>query len=540
MMPQRKSVMDDEQATKFAERKPKTIETKPHHDGRTNNAAVIRLRAGALHEIVSEAEAALLASGAPFYARSGDIVRPVIERVPAFHGRKTKMPRLKMVNVDNMRDHLSRAAQFEKWDKRASKHIAVDPPPDVARTLLARDGEWSFPALTGVITTPTLRPDGSILSAPGYDPATGLLLLAPPPMPTIPERPSRQDALTAMRLLDALLDEFPFVSDADRAAALSTLMTPVLRGGMQAAPLHAATAPEARTGKSYIFDLASTIATGQIAPALAAGRTEEETEKRIGAALLKGQPIISIDNLNGDLGGDCLCQAVERPLIEVRMLGRSENRDIVNTFCIFGNGNNMRLIGDVTPRTVLCSLDAKMERPELRQFRGNPVHTVLADRGRYVAAILIVARAYQTANCPSLLALASFVDWARLVRSPLVWLDKADPWQTNEKVRADDPSRTILRVIVAAWRDVVGVKRPKTAGELKNIALNSADKDMVFNKAISAVACVHGRSEIDPVRLGRWLSNNKGRIVNGLKICGEENAHSKQMTWFLELTPTEI
>jgi putative DNA primase/helicase len=39
-------------------------------------------------------------------------------------------------------------------------------------------------------------------------------------------------------------------------------------------------------------------------PVMAAGRTEEETEKRLGAALLAGQPIINIDNVNGELGGD--------------------------------------------------------------------------------------------------------------------------------------------------------------------------------------------------------------------------------------------
>ena len=57
---------------------------------------------------------------------------------------------------------------------------------------------------------------------------------------------------------------------------------------------------------------------------MAAGRNEEETEKRLGAALLAGQPIINIDNVNGDLGGDALCQIVERPVVEIRILGKSE------------------------------------------------------------------------------------------------------------------------------------------------------------------------------------------------------------------------
>ena len=60
-----------------------------------------------------------------------------------------------------------------------------------------------------------------------------------------------------------------------------------------------------------------------------------------------------------------------------------------------------------------------MERPELRQFHGDPVATVLADRGPYIAAVLTIVRAYLAAGCPGLLPpLASF---ARLVAAdPLV------------------------------------------------------------------------------------------------------------------------
>jgi hypothetical protein len=54
---------------------------------------------------------------------------------------------------------------------------------------------------------------------------------------------------------------------------------------------------------------------GERAPVLTAGRNEEETEKRLVAALLSGQTIISIDNVNGQLGGDFLCQIIERPVV---------------------------------------------------------------------------------------------------------------------------------------------------------------------------------------------------------------------------------
>jgi putative DNA primase/helicase len=513
---------------------------KPRQDSdsqATSNGA-IQLRPGALHEIADEAEVALIAAGAPFYARGGEIVRPIVEDVRAAKGQRTKLVRLRSVSIDALRDHLSRATRFERWNGRTKKYVAADPLPDIAKIILARDGDWRFKPLVGVITTPTMRSDGSILSQPGYDAETNMLLVAPPPMPTIPEQPSRRDALAALDQLKALLTDFPLVGGANGASvsvALSALMTPVVRGAMLVAPIHALSAPEAGTGKSYLVDTVSAIATGQIAPVIAAGRDEAETEKRLAAELMTGQAIVSIDNLNGDLGGDFLCQAAERRILKPRILGLSKNHYIENTFCIFCNGNNIRLVGDVVRRVVLCLMDANMERPELRQFRGDPVATVLTDRGRYIAAILTIVRAYLAAGCPDLLPpLASFADWSRLIRSPLVWLGCADPQETMEAARADDPMRSSLRAVVSAWCEVIGPNVRLTAGDLKNKAVSSLDTDMVLNKAISAVAAVRGRNEIDAVRLGRWLSRNKGRIVDQIKISGEPDPHSKQVMWWLQ------
>jgi phage gp37-like protein len=267
---------------------------------------------------------------------------------------------------------------------------------------LARVGEWGFPVVAGIITTPTMRPDGSLLTQPGYDAATRLLLVEPSPMPAIPDAPTREDALVALDRLEGLLAEFPLVDDVARAVALSALITPVVRGAFPVAPMHALLAPVAGSGKSYLLDTVSAIAIGQVMPVMAAGRDEEETEKRLGAALLTGQPLISIDNVNGELRGDALCQMIERPVVEVRILGRSERVRIeARGTSIFSTGNNMVLVGDLCRRTLTATLDPQLERPELREFTGNPVADVLADRGAYVAAALTVCRAYMAAGRPN-------------------------------------------------------------------------------------------------------------------------------------------
>ena len=449
------------------------------------------------------------------------------------------------------------------------------------KIILDRDG--AFPRLTGVITTPTLRSDGTLLREPGYDASTGLLLVDPPDLPEIPENPTHDDALEQLDILDELIEEFSFVDEASRSVALSGLTTPILRGGMAVAPLHAATAPAPGTGKTFWIDLASAIATGEVAAVIAAGRNEEETEKRLSAELVEGQPIISIDNLNGDLRGDFLCQIIERPIIKSRILGQSENRRIENTVTMFGNGNNLRTVADLDRRVVICGLDANVERPELRQFKRNPLDTILGDRGKYVAAPLIIARAYLAAGSPKVCSpIASFDDWSLLVRAPLIWLGREDPVRTMETARSEDPELGALEAVGAAWwrfgnhknlpedarPTVVGEKlKPMTTGKLIAYAGTKAFfaqddapenringnsslpptldqcKRLLFDALYVFAPDKKSRNDIDSRRAGQLLARHKNRVISvpsligdaaiKVKVVGEKNPHTKQLEWSL-------
>jgi len=103
--------------------------------------------------------------------------------------------------------------------------------------------------------------------------------------------------------------------------------------------MHLVTAPRPGTGKSYLADIASMIATGDRCAVKPASPNAEETEKRLVGAALSGRPIIALDNCRDVLRGDFLCQVTERPLLELRALGKSDQHRIPNTFSFFANGN---------------------------------------------------------------------------------------------------------------------------------------------------------------------------------------------------------
>lgn len=500
---------------------------------------IIIVSGGGLSDQATQGEKALISAGFKIYQRGNKLITPVMQQTEASGGRQTTIAVMHETSRSRMRDDLCKAADWAKIGEKDGLDY-INPPYSVAETILSRYGQWAFPPLAGVLMTPTLRPDGSILKDTGYDSSTRLYLLHCPPMPEIPEAPSHKDALAALKILEGLLIDFPFVDSASRSVALSALITPVVRGAFPVVPMHVIRAPSAGSGKSYLLDTASAIAIGQRCPIIVAGRTEEETEKRLGAALLTGQSLISIDNFNGDLGGDALCQFVERPLASVRILGKSEQVTIESRATFFANGNNIRILGDMTRRVVQCTLDAKCERPEQRTFKINPFETVLSDRGKYIAAALTIIRAYIVAGKPGIIfpRLASFEEWSDLVRSALVWLGRTDPLIGMEAARAEDPRlQEVTEVFTAIW-DVMGDKR-FTARELVDLAQKKTceiECDVpvypALWEALVNAAGDRGRF-LTPKRVGQWLSRHKSRICNNLRLENEADKHGHPAKWWL-------
>ena len=142
----------------------------------------------------------------------------------------------------------------------------------MAEIILSRAGPLDVPQDHRRCHLPDASPrTESILSAPGYDPATRLYHAANGAirLADAVHNPTRAAADDAVTDLSHLLAEFPFVNETSRSVALSGLITPVVRGALTVAPLHAFRANTAGTGKSYLVDTASAIATGRPCPVAA-------------------------------------------------------------------------------------------------------------------------------------------------------------------------------------------------------------------------------------------------------------------------------
>jgi putative DNA primase/helicase len=342
-------------------------------------------------------------------------------------------------------------------------------------------------------------------------------------MPAIPECPTRQDAERSLVCLEALLREFPFEAPTDRSVATSMLMTPVLRAALGVVPIHVVSAPDPGTGKSYLNDLSSAICIGERCPVKSVAPKEEETEKRLIGAALAGHPIIALDNCNGVLSGDFLAQISERQVLDLRGLGASTMFRINNTFTCFANGNNIIIYGDLTRRCVRVRLDADIEDPTSRTFKGNPVAAILADRGKYIAAVLTIALAYIAAGRPSPPhAVPSYERWSDLVCGALVWLQRPNPADSMAGLRAENPAGSDLATVLRAWppHHLAGA----TTAELIDTAHTFDTKGLgkpLYPDWLAAIRPVAQNKvgQLDGLIFGKWLGANRDRMIGRRKLC---------------------
>jgi putative DNA primase/helicase len=276
-------------------------------------------------------------------------------------------------------------------------------------------------------------------------------------------------------------------------------------------------------------------------PVFALGKTLYENEVRLGAAVISGKPLWSIDNLRVPLEGEQLCQVIERPVPMVRVLGKSELVAAANAYCSYATGNNLRIHEDAIRRVVSARLDARMEFPEDRVFAFDPVQRILEDRGRYIRAALLVIRAFLENGATAVAPLASFEDWSNTVRSALVWLGHADPLESMREQRFEDPRRVMFASLIAAWpfpvvklSEIPGIVTGNTAGDLCTKAMEmdpQAEDGLRYRELYDVLLSIASKPRglgLDTTVLGNWLADHRGWEVDSKRlerIPGKRPAH---------------
>jgi hypothetical protein len=507
-----------------------------------------------LPDVVDEAEDALITSGLRIYQRADMLVRVVRRDTPSVRHYKRWQPgSLGITVVDDayLIEAMTRAARWRKWNAKAKERpgdpecppgtwVPIMAPERVATTYLARRGHWQVPRLWSAISSPTLRPDGTVLQKPGYDVDTqtwydpcGI------EFPEIPESPTRDDADAAFKVFADAFKTFPFDREVDRSVALALALTALVRRSLETAPLGGISATTPSSGKTLLADGINILATGVSAPAIKLAETDEEFAKVMLAVLADGNPLVLIDNVTRPLDSDTLCVVLTSEYYRARVLGRTEMMSVPTTTLFLATGNNLVVTGDMRTRALICRLDPKVEHPEQRQFDVVFREWMTRERPKLVAAGLTVMRAFITTGqrpreqCEQW---GRFEKWSDMVRAPLIWMGCQDPNDSLAELAKEDPERVELLRFLSVWEQNFGADG-HTAAE----AIARATHDLSFGLSTEAKAlhellveiCKDRDGKFNTRRLASWLGKRVGRIAEGRRIArGPGKDHT--LTWKVE------
>jgi putative DNA primase/helicase len=439
-------------------------------------------------------------------------------------------------------DDLFRFVRFKRMKRKCEEEpgtveVPCDCPLDLARHVLAN---VHLLPLLSISRTPVLRHDGSVLDQPGYDAQTGIYYAPEIDFPATPEQPTQEDARAALERLMRPFRGFPFTTEADRAAVAAEQLTLFTRHLVPRAPgfLHHAT--EAGSGKTKLFDTVSFVALGAAATLHNAEILEDEAElkKMLTTLTLAAVPLVIFDNVarGGEIASPGLSNFLTATIYGDRLLGSNEEVKAATCTMVGMTGNGCEIAGDNTRRILRIDLDPKMERPELRAFDFDCEEEALRDRGELVAAALTILKAHALAGWPGVpgrAALGSYEKWDRLVCGALVFAGAADLCSLLEKTRTVDPERgrlvEVLHVLVGIGATSIAMRAGEIIRVTEEVLRQRTGKEE--RREAEEWLDVLGRfgtgGKPGARSLGRYLAKHAGRVVDGLTLLSEFDAHAK-------------
>jgi hypothetical protein len=130
-------------------------------------------------------------------------------------------------------------------------------------------------------------------------------------------------------------------------------------------------------------------------------------------------------------------------------------------------GNDITLSDDLVERGILIRLDAEMVNASERTFTFDPISIVRKDRGKYLAAIFKIIKAYAAADYPEPEQkpkhVAGFDRWELLTQRALMWLDQEDPRGLMDTLRAADPKAGNIVQLLRTFADAFLLKAEREA-----------------------------------------------------------------------------
>jgi putative DNA primase/helicase len=391
-------------------------------------------------------------------------------------------------------------------------------------------GEWGLRAFRGITRSPILEDDGGMRAEHGFDVSSGLWCYKIPNV-AVPERPTKEDATTALNRLRHFFRTFPFADGQkaiennvevaelsekpglDESIFLTALLTAVARQSLPLAPAFLCNAPAysgAGTGKGLLAKALAIIGSGVRPAAFTSGHDAAEFDKRLTAALTEARPAIFLDNFNAkDLRSDILASALTEDPMMVRIMGHTKNVPLHTRTFVAITGNGIQVAEDMARRTLKTDLDARMENPEQRKFSPGFLQSAHDNRGQLLSDALTIWRWGRQNSIDAGLPLGNYEVWAQWCRDPLLALGCCDPVERIAAMKAADPRRAKLRAVFDQW-SIVHQDNKIKGTELADSVLELIDEQSTRKAA--------GSFKYNRQRVASFLVRHAGTCVAGYTL----------------------
>lgn len=504
----------------------------PKPDG----VSVVLYSPGNLDGCVAASERALHRIAGKYYISDTRLVVPVKGHEISDRGveREETSVVIRDASEETIRRDLDQRLKFVI--PQGKTHQRILPPKEIPGHIRDRvqrnTTEVPYPRLNMVVDSPVLLPDGTVHDAPGELRQGVLLVASGVNYPRVPDRPSREDAIAALKKFEAIFHMFPFVGQKedcawDKTASYSTVLAACLTLAARpalsiAVPIFGSSAPTMRYGKTMIVDAITVAITGG-KPAKITYKDEIEFGKLLQPVVLKQDRSVLIDNVDLTFRSAKLAPLITDNYLTDRVLGYSEEVTMRNRSVFFVSGNNLVFGGDLTARSLMARIDAGVERPEERAFDFHPETRARERHPELVGGALTALRAFFVAGKPWSLQRAPWgglEEWDKFVSGCLIWAGYADPLLTRDAVITDDPEYETNVQLLQTWHDDFG-ERPVTISDIQNNTQTNTHRSLLDEK-----------SQWNPRVAGWQLRRLRDRVVGGFKLTKAEGPGGSELRYW--------
>jgi len=460
------------------------------------------------------------------------------------HGQP-KRPWLRKTGKVWLKSRMNSAVNWYKLRTVGGKEVEVRERAD-AETVgaILASGEWPrVAALEGIVYTPVVRRDGSILQTPGYDRVTRLYYHPEVEHGVIDAATNRELVQKARDYLLGVVQDFPFV---DRPLAQSVWLAAVLTrfcrysySGL--APMFAVSARESGSGKTLLADCAAIIADGRPADMLPYTGDEEEAKREILSLLGRDEThSICLDNLKVPLKGAAFEAMLTGSSTVGREVGSSDVKRIVMSDAVWwATGNDLEIGADMSRRVLLIDIYDTSGKPADRPRKHADLRAYCrANRCNLVRAALTILAGFAAERAPLLKRdcddvpmgeFASFESWAKVVRQAVVWAGLPDPCRAMATATEAATEGTRAGHLVEHWRAAFGTDPIQTSEAARRLKGDPKKYAALINYLAD-----HGCTDPKPVSLGMHLKNNMKGVytaADGSKWILTRKETAKGVVW---------